>query len=135
MVADPSKICYYIFRRICVCRRVPPLQKGMVMKRLGVLLLVLLLLVGAYLYLALLVVNAGLDCYVLRHPVAIVHKQCYVGGIPIEEYFEMVDAGMPQAEIRAEQYRRLTAQQLEKERELEKELEKASHSKEAAEDE
>ena len=70
--------------------------------------------IGAYLYIALLAVNAALDLYVLWHPVEIVHKQCYVGGIPIEEYFEL-EKTMTREEIRAEQYRRLQAQYDEKE--------------------
>lgn len=70
--------------------------------------------IGAYLFLALLAVNAALDFYVLWHPVAIVHKQCYVGGIPIEEYFEM-EKTMTREEIRTEQYRRLQARYDEKE--------------------
>lgn len=93
------------------------------------------LLIGSWVYLALSALSLLVDALVYNQGIDIVHKQCYVGGIPIEEYFEMVDSGMPQAEIRAEQYRRLTAQQLEKERALAKELEKASHGKEAATDE
>ena len=58
-------------------------------------------------------VNAAVDFWVLRHPVEIVHKQCYVGGIPIEEYFEM-EKTMTREAIRAEQYRRLQAQYDEK---------------------
>ena len=69
--------------------------------------------VGAYLYLALMTVNAAVDFWVLRHPAEIVHKQCYVGGIPIEEYFEM-EKTMTREAIRAEQYRRLQAQYDEK---------------------
>ena len=85
-------------------------------------------LVGAYLYVALLLVNAGLDFYVLRHPVAIVHKQCYVGGIPIEEYFEM-EKTMTREEIRAEQYKRLQARYDEKQAAAEAaEKEKEAHA-------
>ena len=70
--------------------------------------------IGAYLFIALLAVNAALDLYILWHPVEIVHKQCYVGAIPIEEYFEM-EKTMTHEEIRAEQYRRLQARYDEKE--------------------
>ena len=52
------------------------------------------------------IVSAAVDFWVLWHPVEIVHKQCYVGGIPIEEYFEM-EKTMTREAIRAEQYRRL----------------------------
>ena len=70
--------------------------------------------IGAYLFIALLAVNAALDLYILWHPVEIVHKQCYVGGIPIEEYFEL-EKTMTREAIRAEQYRRLQARYDEKE--------------------
>ena len=62
--------------------------------------------IGAYLYLGLMIVSAAVDFWVLWHPVEIVHKQCYVGGIPIEEYFEM-EKTMTREAIRTEQYRRL----------------------------
>lgn len=70
--------------------------------------------VGAYLLPALIAAAAVWDLYILWHPVEIIHKQCYVGGIPIEEYFEM-EKTMTREEIRAEQYRRLQAQYDEKE--------------------
>ena len=92
-------------------------------------------LIGSWVYFALSALSLIVDALVYKQGIEIIHKQCYVGGIPIEEYFEMVDAGMPQAEIRAEQYRRLTAQQLEKERALKAELEKTSRGKEEAKDE
>ncbi len=70
--------------------------------------------VGAYLLPALISAAAVLDLYILWHPVEIIHKQCYVGGIPIEEYFEM-EKTMTREAIRAEQYRRLQARFDEKE--------------------
>ena len=76
---------------------------------------------GAVLYLLLCAVNLIVEIATFRKGIPIEHKQCYVGGIPIEEYFELQKAGTPPEEIRAEQYRRLTALQLEKERALEKE--------------
>ncbi|MBQ6065642.1 MAG: zinc ribbon domain-containing protein [Clostridia bacterium] len=70
--------------------------------------------IGAYLLPVLIAAAAVLDFYILWHPVEIVHKQCYVGGIPIEEYFEM-EKTMTREEIRAEQYRRLQEKYDEKE--------------------
>ena len=70
--------------------------------------------IGAYLLPLLTAAAAAFDGWVLWHPVAIVHKQCYVGGIPIEEYFEM-EKTMTREEIRTEQYRRLQARYDEKE--------------------
>ena len=65
--------------------------------------------IGAYLLPVLVLVSAAVDFWVLWHPVEIVHKQCYVGAIPIEEYFEM-EKTMTREAIRAEQYKRLQAQ-------------------------
>lgn len=73
---------------------------------------------GTALYLGLSCVNLLFDVLVFKLGIEVKHKQCYVGGIPIEEYFEMQRKGVPQEEIRAEMYRRLTALQQEKEKEL-----------------
>ena len=89
---------------------------------------------GAYLYLVLMIANSAVDIILLNKGTPVKHKQCYVGGIPIEEYFEMVDKGMTTEEIRAEQYKRLTALQLEQEAELKRkneEKEKELAAKEA----
>ena len=84
--------------------------------------------IGAYLYLGLMIVSAAVDFWVLWHPVEIVHKQCYVGGIPIEEYFEM-EKTMTREAIRAEQYRRLQERYNEKQAAFEAaEREKEAHA-------
>ena len=84
--------------------------------------------IGAYLLPLLTAAAAALDFYILWHPVEIVHKQCYVGGIPIEEYFEM-EKTMTREEIRAEQYKRLQARYDEKEAAaLAAEQEKEAHA-------
>lgn len=74
--------------------------------------------IGAYLYVALLVVNFAVDILVFKEGIEVKHKQCYVGGIPAEEYFEMVEKGVPQEELREEMYRRLVLLQKEKEAEI-----------------
>lgn len=74
---------------------------------------------GIYLYLALQVLCAVIDFAVIKQGIPIHHKQCFVGGIPIEEYFEMQKT-MTAEEIRQEQYRRLQAIMEEKEAEIEK---------------
>ena len=66
----------------------------------------------------LLVINAVVDFAVLHKGIPIHHKQCFVGGIPIEEYFEMQKSMSPE-EIRQEQYKRLQAARDELEAELE----------------
>ena len=82
--------------------------------------------VGAYLYIILQIVNAAVDIAVLKQGISVPHKQCYVGGIPIEEYFELEKTLSPE-EIRAEQYRRLTALQQEKERQIAEDEAKKHH--------
>lgn len=80
--------------------------------------------IGAILYVALQIVNVAIDIIFFKKGFEIKHQQCYVGGIPIEEYFEM-EKTMSREEIRAEQYKRLQALQIAKEKELEeKEKEK-----------
>lgn len=74
--------------------------------------------IGAYLYLLLVVLNFVIDILCFRQKLEVKHSQCYVGGIPIEEYFEMVEKGTPPEELRAEMYRRLTAIQQEQEEKL-----------------
>lgn len=83
--------------------------------------------IGAYIYLLLTGVNFLIEVLVFRQGIEITHKQCYVGGIPIEEYFKMKEKGIPHEEIRAEMYRRLSAQQREKERELEERTREHEH--------
>ncbi len=69
-------------------------------------------------YLLLLAVNFGVDIAIFKKGIQVNHAPCFVGGIPIEEYFKMIEDGVPQEEIRQEMYRRLTEMQLEKEAEL-----------------
>lgn len=73
---------------------------------------------GAYLYLLLEIVNVAVDVATFKKGINVKHKQCYCGGIPIEEYFEMVEKGMSTEEIRQIQYDRLRELQEEKERKL-----------------
>lgn len=85
--------------------------------------------IGAYLYILLQIVNVVIDFKVLKDGIEVSHKQCYVGGIPIEEYFEMQEKGMTTAEIRKIQYERLGAIQAEKEAQMAKEAEEAEKKK------
>ena len=66
--------------------------------------------------------NLAIDIAIYKKGIEINHAQCFVGGIPIEEYFKMLEDGVPQEEIRQEMYRRLTELQLQKEAELNKEV-------------
>ncbi len=78
--------------------------------------------IGSYLYIVLVIVNFAVDIAVFKQGIEVKHKQCYVGGIPIEEYFEMLENGRPHEEIRADMYERLTAIQREKDEKLAAEL-------------
>lgn len=73
--------------------------------------------VGTYLYIALFILNFVIEIIIYKKGIEIHHKQCYVGGIPIEEYFKMVEDGIPQEEIRREMYRRLDEIQAKKDAE------------------
>ncbi len=88
--------------------------------------------IGSLLYVLLLAVNLIVEIIVFRKGIEVKHAQCYVGGIPIEEYFEMQKNGVPQEELRAEMYRRLTALQKEKERELDQKLDEINLTQEEA---
>lgn len=87
--------------------------------------------IGAYLYIVAQLINTILDFIILNKGIEIKHAQCYVGGIPIEEYFEMVDNGATHDEIRKEQYARLQALQTQKEEEI-KRREQEEAEKQAA---
>ncbi len=74
--------------------------------------------IAPFVYFLLLCVNFGVDIAIYKKGIEVKHDPCFVGGIPIEEYFKMVEDGVPQEEIRQEMYRRLTEMQLQKEAEL-----------------
>lgn len=71
-----------------------------------------------FVYLILLGVNFYVDILIFKKGIEVKHAPCFVGGIPIEEYFNMLEDGIPQEEIRAEMYKRLAKLQEEKEAKL-----------------
>lgn len=85
---------------------------------------------GTYLYFLLLIVSTVVDIVTIKKGIPINHKPCFVGGIPIEEYFEMVEKGMPTEEIRKIQYERMQA--IEDEKAAKAEEEYNSKTKEEA---
>ena len=89
--------------------------------------------IGAYLYILLTIVNFVIDILFFKNMPEIKHAQCYVGGIPIEEYFEMVEKGVPADELRQEMYRRLTAIQADQEQKLKENSEEAEKNAKAKE--
>lgn len=74
--------------------------------------------IAPFVYLLLLGVNFGIDIAIFKQGIEVKYEDCVVGGIPIDEYFKMLEDGVPQEEIRQEMYRRLTEMQLQKEAEL-----------------
>lgn len=79
--------------------------------------------IGTFLYILLQLVNVGVDYATMQQGIPVNHKQCFVGGIPIEEYFEMQAKGMTTEEIRVIQYQRLQEMQ---------DAEDAAHAEEEA---
>lgn len=48
---------------------------------------------GIYVYIASLAILLGLNIYLTVNKIKVNYKQCYVGGIPAEEYFDLVEKG------------------------------------------
>lgn len=48
---------------------------------------------GIYVYIGALAVLLGVNIYLTVNKINVKYKQCYVGGIPAEEYFELVEKG------------------------------------------
>lgn len=48
---------------------------------------------GIYVYIGVLALLLGLNIYLTVNKINVKYKQCYVGGIPAEEYFELVEKG------------------------------------------
>lgn len=48
---------------------------------------------GTFVYIGMLVLLLGLNIYLTVNKIEVKYKQCYVGGIPAEEYFELVEKG------------------------------------------
>jgi len=70
---------------------------------------------GAYIYFALLAASFAIDVMVFQKRIEVVYKDTFVGGIPSAEYFQLVESGVPLADIRKEMEKR-TAEREEAER-------------------
>lgn len=55
---------------------------------------------GIFVYVAALVLLLGINIVIAFKGVDVKYKQCYVGGIPYEEYLELVNNGTPKEKIR-----------------------------------
>ena len=56
--------------------------------------------VGIFVYIGALVILLGMNILITVKGTTIKYKQCYVGGIPAEQYFELVEKGTPKEELR-----------------------------------
>lgn len=68
---------------------------------------------GAFIYLATLVALLTINIIIAKKGVVVKYKQCYIGGIPSEEYFEMLANGESQESIRAKMTEALEKQEAE----------------------
>lgn len=75
--------------------------------------------VGAFVYLALTLMQFALNVYLTVKPIPVKYTQCYIGGLPSEEFFELEARQTPLPEIRRKMLVALTRLQLEDERERE----------------
>ena len=55
---------------------------------------------GAFVYLGLLLVSFGMDIFCVVKGIPVKYKECFVGNIPADEYFRLVDEGVPLEQIR-----------------------------------
>ncbi len=68
---------------------------------------------GAYIYLATLIALITINIMIAKKGVVVKYKQCYIGGIPSEEYFAMLASGESQESIRAKMSEALDKQEAE----------------------
>lgn len=88
--------------------------------------------VGIFVYIAALVALLVLNIVIARKGTPVKYKQCYVGGIPSEQYFELVKKGTSKEEIRKIMSEALDAIDAEKAAEEAKKLEEAKAAEEEA---
>ena len=55
---------------------------------------------GAFIYLALLLVSFGMDIFCVVKGIPVKYKECFVGNIPADTYFKLVEEGVPLEQIR-----------------------------------
>lgn len=77
---------------------------------------------GAYVYIAILVILLGINIVLAVKGIDVKYKQCYVGGIPAEEYFELVEKGTDKDTLHAMMAEALAKKEAEKEKAEEEEL-------------
>lgn len=84
------------------------------------------LFIGAFVYLALLIFIFALNVVIFKKGIDVNYKLCLIGGLPKEEYFELVNQGLSKEEIRRKMLVALAELQVkaEEKREAAKEKEK-----------
>ena len=75
---------------------------------------------GAFVYLGTLAILLGVNIYLTVNKIQVKYKQCYVGGIPAEEYFELVEKGTDKETLHKMMAEALSEKAAEKEAEEEK---------------
>lgn len=83
---------------------------------------------GIFVYIGTLVALLALNIVIARKGSPVKYKQCYVGGIPAEQYFELVEKGTSKEEIRKMMNEALDAIEAEKAAEEAKEAEEEQNS-------
>lgn len=68
---------------------------------------------GGYVYLALTFLQLALNVFLAVKPIPVKYTQCFIGGLPSEEYFSLVEKGSSEEEIRRKMLVALTRLQLE----------------------
>ncbi len=66
---------------------------------------------GAYIYIFLTLVILFYNLYLAKKGLKIKHTVCYIGGLKSEDYFAMVEQGVPELEIKKKMVEALTAMQ------------------------
>ena len=74
---------------------------------------------GAYVYIALLVFCFAADILCFVKGIEVKYKPCFIGNIPAEEYFQLVEDGVPLDQIRAVMAERTAAKEAAKKAEEE----------------
>lgn len=69
---------------------------------------------GIFVYIGMLVILLGMNILIAVKGTPVKYKQCYVGGIPAEQYFELVEKGTSKEELRRMMNEALDAREAEK---------------------
>ncbi|MBQ2847589.1 MAG: hypothetical protein IJE74_04975 [Clostridia bacterium] len=78
--------------------------------------------IGIFVYIAALVLLLGINIVIAKKGVEVKYKQCFVGGLPAEEYFELVEKGTDIKIIREKMAVALEAKEAEKNKEKKEEV-------------